>query len=58
LSAAELGVALGGDEDVVFEEEILSDSDISDHFPEEQDQDDEAAALLLGDSSGAGRELQ
>ncbi|KAI3433354.1 hypothetical protein D9Q98_003172 [Chlorella vulgaris] len=47
----ELGVALGGDEDVVFEEEILSDSDISDHFPEEQDQDDEAAALLLGDSS-------
>jgi hypothetical protein len=47
---AELGASLGGDDDPVFEEEILSDSDISQHFSEEEEE--EEAAALLGDSSG------
>lgn len=50
---AELGASLGGDDDLVFEEEILSDSDISQHFSEEEEEVD--AAALLGDSSGPSR---
>jgi hypothetical protein len=51
---------LGGEDDVVFEEEILSDSDISDHFPEEEGEDEEQAlrlargGTLLGDSDSEG----
>lgn len=37
---------------MVFEEEILSDSDISQHFPEEEEEEEEAQEWLAGRGGG------